>query len=56
MLRFLLASALDRNDKPGAAREFSALRTFAPTLPEPSSTLLTYVNDRDVVHLGPRHC
>ena len=54
VLRFLLASALDRNDKPGAAREFSALRTFAPTLPEPSSTLLTYVNDRDVVHLGAR--
>ncbi len=54
VLRFLLASALDRTDKPGAAREFGALRALAPTLPEPSSTLLTYVNDRDVVHLGAR--
>ena len=53
--RFLFASALDSNvDKARAAREFEALRQLAKTLPEPSATLLRYVNDRDVVHLGPR--
>lgn len=53
--RFLFASALDNNvDKPRAAIEFEALRQFAKTLPEPSRTLLRYVNERDVVHLGPR--
>ena len=52
--RFLLASALDRTDKPAAALEFDALRALARTLPQPSSTLMTYVNDRDVVHLGAR--
>jgi dienelactone hydrolase len=54
--RFLLASALDDNDaqKAKAAAEFAALRKLADTLPEPSATLLRYVNDRDVVHLGPR--
>jgi pimeloyl-ACP methyl ester carboxylesterase len=52
--RFLVASYLDRFDKPGAAREFAALRDVARTLPEPAATLLRYVNDRDVAHLGPR--
>ena len=53
--RFLLASALDTNvDKEQAAREFAALRQTAKRLPEPSATLLRYVNDRDVVHLGAR--
>jgi pimeloyl-ACP methyl ester carboxylesterase len=53
--RYLLASALDSNvDKAAAAREFEALKQLARTLPEPSATLLRYVNDRDVVHLGPR--
>jgi dienelactone hydrolase len=52
--RFLWASHLDRADKPGATREFAALRELARTLPEPSSTLLTYVNDRNVAKLGPR--
>jgi fermentation-respiration switch protein FrsA (DUF1100 family) len=52
--RFLLASALDRVDKPKAAEEFAALRTVAKGLPQPSATLLGYVNDRDVVHLGAR--
>jgi dienelactone hydrolase len=53
VLRFLLTSALDSVDKSAAAPEFAALRTLAPTLPEPSATLLTYVNNRDVAHLGP---
>jgi dienelactone hydrolase len=53
--RYLLASALDSNvDKATAAREFDALKQLARTMPEPSATLLRYVNDRDVVHLGPR--
>jgi dienelactone hydrolase len=52
--QFLWASHLDRADKPAAMREFAALRELARTLPEPSSTLLTYVNDRNVAKLGPR--
>jgi fermentation-respiration switch protein FrsA (DUF1100 family) len=51
--RFLWASHLDRFDKPAAQREFAALRDVARTLPEPSATLLGYVNNRDVAHLGP---
>jgi dienelactone hydrolase len=52
--RFLQASYLDRADKPRAAAEFAALRAMARRLPEPSATLLQYVNDRDVAHLGQR--
>ena len=52
--RFLWASYLDRFDKPGAEREFAALRDVARAMPEPAATLLQYVNDRDVAHLGPR--
>jgi dienelactone hydrolase len=52
--RFLWASHLDRIDKEQALREFAALRALAPTLPEPSATLLKFVNERDVTHLGPR--
>jgi len=53
--RYLVASALDSNvDKGAAAREFDALTQLAVTLPEPSATLLRYVNNRDVIHLGPR--
>jgi dienelactone hydrolase len=52
--RFLWASHLDRIDKPQADREFADLRALAKRMPEPSATLLRYVNDRDVVHLGAR--
>lgn len=52
--RYLWASHLDRVDKPQAEGEFARLRALAPTLPEPSATLLKYVNDRDVARLGPR--
>jgi len=53
--RFLLASALDTNvDKEQAAREFAAIRQTAKRMPEPSATLLRYISDRDVVHLGAR--
>jgi len=52
--RYLWASHLDRVDKPQAEREFAALRDLAGRLPQPSATLLTYVTNRDVVHLGAR--
>jgi pimeloyl-ACP methyl ester carboxylesterase len=52
--RFLWASYLDRTDRAEAAKEFAAAREIAKTLPEPSATLVRYVNDRDVVHLGSR--
>jgi dienelactone hydrolase len=52
--RFLWASHLDRVNKPQADREFAELRALAKRLPEPSATLLRYVNDRDVVHLGAK--
>ena len=52
--RYLYASHLDRVDKPEADREFAALHDLAGRLPQPSATLLTYVNNRDVVHLGAR--
>ena len=53
--RYLVASALDSNvDKDKAAREFDALKQLATTLREPSATLLRYINERDVVHLGAR--
>jgi alpha-beta hydrolase superfamily lysophospholipase len=51
--RLLWASYLDSVDKPQASREFAALRALATTLPQPAATLLGYVNDRDVAHLGP---
>ena len=50
---FLLASSLDMVDKPKAALEFARWRDYAATLPEPSRTLMTYVNDRAVDKLGP---
>ena len=53
--RYLWASALDGGvDKSHAQAEFDAVRALAHSLPEPSATLLRYVVDRDVVHLGAR--
>ena len=52
--RFLQASAWDRDQTEKAAQELAALRTLAKSLPEPSATLLGYVNDRDIAHLGAR--
>jgi dienelactone hydrolase len=53
--RYLYASALDNHvDKERAAKEFAELRALQKKLPEPSASLLRYVNDRDVVHLGSR--
>jgi dienelactone hydrolase len=52
---YLWASALDGGvDKSRAPAEFERVRQAIKTLPEPSATLLRYVADRDVVHLGAR--
>jgi dienelactone hydrolase len=53
--QYLWASALDGGvDKASAPAEFDKVRALQRTLPEPSATLLRYVLDRDVVHLGRR--
>ena len=53
--QYLWASALDGGvDKPKAEDAFAAVRALTKTLPQPSATLLRYVVDRDVVHLGAR--
>lgn len=53
ILTFLEGSRLDLVDKARAATEFERARALARALPEPARTLMRYVNDRDVVHLGP---
>ncbi len=50
---FLLASQLTLVDMNQADRTFAIAREMAAALPEPSATLLTYVNDRNVKKLGP---
>lgn len=50
---FLLASSLAMTDTAAATLEFARMREYAETLPEPSRTLMTYVNDRAVDKLGP---
>jgi hypothetical protein len=50
---FLLASSLDLTDKAAALRTFDEAKRFASDLPEPSRTLMTWVNDRAVDKLGP---
>src|SRR5262249_43540813 len=53
--QFLWASALDGGvDKSRAPAEFETVRQTIRTLPDPAATLLRYVADRDVVHLGAR--
>jgi dienelactone hydrolase len=53
--QYLWASALDGGvDKARAPAEFETVRTLARTLPQPSSTLLRWVVDRDIVHLGAK--
>ena len=53
ILTFLEASHVDMVDKPRAAGIFERARTLAAELDEPARTLMTYVNNRDVAHLGP---
>ncbi len=50
---FLWASYLTRIDQTAAAREFAAVRALEQRMPPPASTILHYVNERDVAHLGP---
>ena len=53
VLTFLEASRLDLVDKAQSAAEFERARVLAAALPEPARTLMGYVNQRDVEHLGP---
>lgn len=53
ILTFLEGSRLDMVDKAKSAAEFERARALAAALPEPARTLMRYVNDRDVAHLGP---
>ena len=53
ILTFLEASRLDMVDKAQSAAEFERARVLAAALPEPARTLMRYVNERDVAHLGP---
>jgi dienelactone hydrolase len=50
---FLLASQLTLVDVEQANATFERARGMVKALPEPSATLLTYVNDRNVKALGP---
>lgn len=50
---FLLASQLTLVDMDQANATFAKAREMVKTLPEPSATYLTYVNDRNVKALGP---
>jgi len=50
---FLLASSLAMTDQAAALKVFDEMKAYAVTLPEPSRTLMTYVNDRAVDKLGP---
>jgi hypothetical protein len=50
---FLHASHVDMIDKDRGKVEFSRARSMASALDEPARTLMGYVNDRDVVQLGP---
>jgi dienelactone hydrolase len=53
LLTFLEASRLDLIDKARSYAEFDHAKALATTLPEPSRTIMGYVNQRDVAHLGP---
>lgn len=50
---FLLASQLTLVDMNQANATFAKAREMAKALPEPAATLLTYVNERNVMKLGP---
>jgi dienelactone hydrolase len=53
LLTFLEASRLDLIDKAKSIAEFEHAKVIGAALPEPSRTLMGYVNQRDVAHLGP---
>jgi dienelactone hydrolase len=53
VLTFLEASRLDLVDKARSLAEFEHAKLLGAALPEPSRTLMRYVNERDVARLGP---
>jgi len=53
ILTYLDASRLDLVDKNESWNTYQRARAMTASLPEPSRTLMGYVNDRDVNHLGP---
>jgi hypothetical protein len=53
VLTFLEATRLDLVDKAKSAATFAMASALEQRLPEPSRTLMGYVNRRDVEHLGP---
>jgi dienelactone hydrolase len=52
ILTYLDASRLDLIDKNESWNTFQRARAMTATLPQPAKTLMGYVNDRDVTHLG----
>jgi dienelactone hydrolase len=50
----LEASVRERDGPARSGQDAASRRTITPRLPEPAATLLRYVNDHDVVHLGAR--
>jgi hypothetical protein len=54
ILVYLTASSLTLVDMTKANAAFAQARDIAATLPEPSRTFMTWVNDRAVDQLGPR--
>jgi dienelactone hydrolase len=50
---YLEGSRLDLVDKNESWNTYQRARAMTASLPEPSKTLMGYVNDRDVGHLGP---
>jgi dienelactone hydrolase len=53
LLTFLEASRLDLIDKTKSWNTFQEVKALTATLPEPSRSIMGYVNDRDVGRLGP---
>jgi dienelactone hydrolase len=54
ILAFLEASRLHLIDKAESDRQFERVRAGSAALPQPSRSLMTLVNERDVAQLGPR--
>jgi dienelactone hydrolase len=53
ILAYLHASHVDMWDKEQAQIEFARAKEMAESLDQPARTLMRYVNERDVAHLGP---
>jgi dienelactone hydrolase len=53
ILTYLEASRLDLIDKNESWNTYQRARAMTASLAEPARTLMGYVNDRDVAHLGP---